>query len=85
MQSEYPYHPLKHMDTLRIQSASGIPLPRYLQPTYTPSRAHSSITYSTSISLEIGHYLEGAGKTVIPISTTSHSFHTTPYPPTFWL
>ena len=51
---------------------------------WVTSRTHSSITYSTSIVQEIGHYPEGAGKTMIviladihilPMSNTSNSFH----------
>ena len=36
MQSEYPYHPLKHMEPLQIQSASGIHLPMQSEYPYHP-------------------------------------------------
>jgi hypothetical protein len=36
MQSEYPYHPLKHMEPLWIQSASGIHLPMQSGYPYHP-------------------------------------------------
>ena len=36
MPSEYPYHPLKYMEPLRIQSASGIHLPTQSESPYHP-------------------------------------------------
>ena len=36
MQSEYPYHQLKHMEPLHIQSASGIHLPMQSEYPYHP-------------------------------------------------
>ena len=36
MQSECPYHPLQHMEPLRIHSASGIHLPMQSEYPYRP-------------------------------------------------
>ena len=48
MQSEYPYHPLKHMEPLRIQSASGIHLPMQSEYPYHPFKHMEPLRFQST-------------------------------------